>query len=277
MPTRTLVLDYDGERVTYEVEGETSWGDARVLLDDDDNLIADRPWAGDGFAVAPFLDAESYARLAEAVRVRVLRRIREAALDAPDDFALARYHHVVKTDEDHARVSAVGPWCYGMADLGVPAAVIDDRISEICGVRVATRPPHSEFPEHFCIRVVRPRSRDNNPPHRDVWLDRLRHAVNIYAPLAGSSGRSSLPLVPGSHRWAESDIERTATGARVNQVSFTVPSVVSARHPLTLIRPDPKPNQVLVFSPYLIHGGAFNQQADQTRVSLEMRFWRERQ
>jgi ectoine hydroxylase-related dioxygenase (phytanoyl-CoA dioxygenase family) len=122
--------------------------------------------------------------------------------------------------------------------------------------------------------VVRPRSRDNNPPHRDVWLDRLRHAVNIYVPLAGSSSRSSLPVVTGSHRWAESDIERTLDGARVNGVTFTVPSVVDATYPLTLTRPDPQANQVLVFSPYLIHGGAFNQQPDRTRVSLEMRFWR---
>ena len=50
--------------------------------------------------------------------------------------------------------------------------------------------------------------------------------------------------------------------------------MVGAAYPLTLVRPNPGPNEVLVFSPYLIHGGAFNQQTDTTRVSLEMRFWR---
>ena len=49
-----------------------------------------------------------------------------------------------------------------------------------------------------------------------------------------------------------------------------------AAHPLVLERPNPGLNEVLVFSPYLIHGGAFNQQTDATRVSLEMRFWRVR-
>ena len=57
-------------------------------------------------------------------------------------------------------------------------------------------------------------------------------------------------------------------------MTFTVPSVVGAAFPLTLERPNPGPNEVLVFSPYLIHGGGFNQQVDRTRVSLEMRFWR---
>ena len=41
-----------------------------------------------------------------------------------------------------------------------------------------------------------------------------------------------------------------------------------------MTRPDPNPDEVLVFSPYLIHGGAVNLNEDMTRVSLEMRLWR---
>ena len=274
MPTRMLALDYDGERVTFDVEGETVWGAPVVLLDRDDNLIAGRPWAAAGFAVEPFLPRSDYDLLVAGVGRLLAKRIADAGIDVPDDFTLDRYHEVVATDTDHGAVSDQGPWCRAVADLPVPVDVISARISEILGVRVSTAPPHREFPEHFCFRVVRPRSRDNNPPHRDVWLDRLRNAVNIYVPLAGSSSRSSLPLVPGSHRWRESEIERTAEGARVNGIVFSVPSVVGAAHALTLERPDPKMNEVLVFTPYLIHGGAFNQQSDRTRVSLEMRFWR---
>lgn len=274
MTSRVLELDYDGERVTFDVEGETSWGAPGVLLDSDDNLIAGRPWADMGFTVQPFLTPADYDRLVAGVRAILERRIAAAGLTVPADFSMARYHDVVTTDEAHRVVSDQGPWCYGVADLPVPVEAINARVSEILGVRVSTRPPHADFPEHFCFRVVRPRSRDNNPPHRDVWLDRLRHAVNIYVPLAGSSSRSSLPLVRGSHRWQESEIERTVAGARVNGVVFTVPSVVGAAHPLALERPDPGANEVLVFSPYLIHGGAYNQQPDRTRVSLEMRFWR---
>ena len=269
-----LTLDYDGEQVTFNVEGETGWGEASVLLDRDDNLIAGRPWEGDGFTVAPFLMPADYERLVAGVAAILARRMTSAGLSVPEPFVLERYHEVVTTDEAHAAVSAQGPWCYGLNDLPVPVAAVNSRVSEILGQRVSTTPPHREFPEHFCFRVVRPRSRDNNPPHRDVWLDRLRNAINIYVPLAGSSPQSSLPLVRGSHRWPESEIERTLEGARVNGMVYTVPSVVGAAHPLTLERPDPRANEVLVFSPYLIHGGAFNQQTDRTRVSLEMRFWR---
>jgi ectoine hydroxylase-related dioxygenase (phytanoyl-CoA dioxygenase family) len=40
-----------------------------------------------------------------------------------------------------------------------------------------------------------------------------------------------------------------------------------------LIRPNPKENEVMLFSPYLVHGGGYNFNADVTRISLEMRFW----
>jgi hypothetical protein len=274
MDSRELALDYDGERVTFAVEGDTAWGEPAVLLDRDDDLVAGRPWAASGFTVEPFLSPSEYDRLVAGIRSILVRRVLAVGIAVADDFAMERYHEIVTTDAAHQAVSEQGPWCQLVSDLPVPADAVSRRISEILGVGVSTAPPHGEFPEHFCFRVVRPRSRDNNPPHRDVWLDRLRHAVNIYVPLAGSSAKSSLPLVRGSHRWPESEIERTVAGARVNGVVYTVPSVVGAAHPLTLERPDPGPNEVLVFSPYLIHGGAYNQQPDRTRVSLEMRFWR---
>ena len=34
-----LALDYDGERVTFDVQGETAWGEPGVLLDRDDDLL----------------------------------------------------------------------------------------------------------------------------------------------------------------------------------------------------------------------------------------------
>jgi ectoine hydroxylase-related dioxygenase (phytanoyl-CoA dioxygenase family) len=52
-----------------------------------------------------------------------------------------------------------------------------------------------------------------------------------------------------------------------------VPAVKNSETPLELIRPNPSASEVLVFSPYLLHGGAVNLNADATRLSLEMRFW----
>jgi hypothetical protein len=39
-----------------------------------------------------------------------------------------------------------------------------------------------------------------------------------------------------------------------------------------MTRPNPGPNEVLIFSPYLIHGCSDNKNDDITRMSLEIRF-----
>ena len=246
-----------------------------MLLDGDDNLIAGRPWEADGFTVAPFLMPADYARLVAGVAAILARRMTNAGLAVPEPFSLERYHEVVTTRRGPRRRVGPGPV---VLRAERPAGAGGDRQCQgerdPRAARVHHAAAHASSQSTSASASCGPAAATTIPPHRDVWLDRLRNAINIYVPLAGSSPQSSLPLVRGSHRWPESEIERTLEGARVNGMVYTVPSVVGAAHPLTLERPDPRANEVLVFSPYLIHGGAFNQQTDRTRVSLEMRFWR---
>ncbi len=271
---RTLTIDYGTEQVVLPVEGETAWGDDRVLLLEDDNLVAGCAWMPAGYTIEPFLAEPEFGILAAGLREIVADCLRKVGVTPPHDFRLEDYHRIVETTERHLAVAELIRGAFPIDRFPIDSALVSDRVSDILGVPVGLVHPEGAFPEHFCIRIVRPDSRDSNPPHRDVWLDRLRHAVNIYAPLVGSNPRSSLSLVAGSHLWKESEIERTTTGATVGSMSYTVPSVVGAKHRLLMIRPDPGPNEVLLFSPYLVHGGAVNLNTDVTRVSLEMRFWR---
>ena len=39
-----------------------------------------------------------------------------------------------------------------------------------------------------------------------------------------------------------------------------------------MICPNPSPTQLMLFSPYLIHGCSFNNNDDVTRISVEIRF-----
>ena len=54
-----------------------------------------------------------------------------------------------------------------------------------------------------------------------------------------------------------------------------MPAVTAIKDEYELVRPNPKPNEVLLFSPYLIHGGASNLNEDQTRISIEVRLWKQ--
>jgi ectoine hydroxylase-related dioxygenase (phytanoyl-CoA dioxygenase family) len=107
-----------------------------------------------------------------------------------------------------------------------------------------------------------------------VWLEDYKDCINLYIPVAGSNHNSSLIIIPESHRWPESKIERTISGAVVNEVKYNVPAVTKIEGTSSCLRPDPKENEVMVFSPYLIHGGAVNSNTDSTRISIETRLWK---
>ena len=81
--------------------------------------------------------------------------------------------------------------------------------------------------------------------------------------------------MPGSHLLKESEILRTADGAFLNGTKYTVPCVISVKGEMPkLVRPNPGINEMMIFSPYMVHGGGYNLNEDQTRTSLEVRFWK---
>jgi ectoine hydroxylase-related dioxygenase (phytanoyl-CoA dioxygenase family) len=263
----------DNERVSFQLEGQTEKGPQTVLLESDDNIVRDAGWDEEGYHVAPFMHEAQLRKMRAGFTALIREAVEAIGVRTDDSFRLEKYHRVVSNEQHAAAIkhTRVG---FERDQFPIDLEMVEDRISEICGLpltvdgaRYTGRP--------FFLRIVRPRkAQDNNPPHRDVWLDHLRDGINIYAPVAGSNALSSLPLLPGSHKWSENEIERSIGGALIGGLNFTVPTVTSARLPLVMTRPNPKPSEVLVFSPYLIHGGAANLNDDMTRVSLEMRLWR---
>lgn len=272
---KRVAVEIDGDVLEYNVAGDVGFGEDRVLLDEDDDLTARAPWRDQGYAVERFLDPDDFQQLHDGMRALITGMV-DDALPPHVDFPLERYHERVPDDVAHAAVVARGLAGIPLTRLPIDVARIERRISEIVGIDVTTHnpglPPEEE--QYFAVRIVRPMRGDNNPPHRDVWIDALRNGINLYVPLCGSNERSSLPLLPGSHRWPEAAIERTLTGARVSGNQYHVPAVTGAAQPLRMIRPNPGWNEVLVFSPYLIHGGGRNFATDTTRISLEMRLFR---
>ena len=258
--------------VEYRIEGPAGPGGAEVLLAADTDLTAGTPWAGAGYAVLPWLAPADNAALRAGLAELVRAAVRQTGQAVPADWPVAAYHRLLAGDAA-AHLAVVGHTkSYPLAALPVPVARLEARASALCGRALRVHNPATGL-EEFHLRIVRPGGSDNNPLHRDAWLDRLRHGVNIYFPVAGSTPDSSLALAPGSHWWAEDQTTRTHAGAVYNGARYSVPALVASAQPLHLLRPTPGPDEVLLFSPYLLHGGALNLNADETRISLEMRFW----
>ena len=262
----------NGTNLQYEATGEREWGEESVLLDQAIDLTAATDWHANGFTIETLFDASTYAEFVHQTQLLLLRRWREAGLALKDNFQLDQYHTLIKGSRTHLQ-AVEKTKLLPSVDFPVPIQIIEDRVSEICKTRVAVGNPY-DAQSVFHFRVIRPNYSDNNPLHRDVWLEDYDDCINLYIPVAGSDERSSLILIPGSHCWPESRIEKTSSGAEINGVKFNVPAVTAIRDMYRVERPNPFKNQLLVFSPYLIHGGAVNLNTDKTRISIEMRLWK---
>lgn len=273
---RKVEINISGEKVGLSVEGDVAFGDDKVLLLQDDDLTKTTTWHADGYTVVPFLKMVFFQQIYNGITDLIRSFIEKETNVSIPGFTLEKYHEFCSDNVLHLAVISHIKQCLSVEQFPIDYRLVEKRVSEICGIDVTSQHPDNElFEKVFCIRIVRPqRNTDNNPPHRDVWLDKLRNAINIYMPLVGSNAQSSLPLMPGSHYWNESEIMRSTTGSKVNGVAFVVPCVVGSKNGLNMIRPLPKNNEMIVFSPYLIHGGGCNLNKDETRVSIEMRFWR---
>ena len=126
--------------------------------------------------------------------------------------------------------------------------------------------------DHIQLRISRPNSYDINPPHRDAYLDVWKNVLNLWLPVCGCSDLSSLPVLAGSHLINEKDVFRTSnSGAEIGENQYRVPGIADTRVGMTMVRPNPAANEGLAFTPFLIHGAAFNQDHSTTRMALEFR------
>lgn len=264
----------ENNEIDLLLEGETFIGAPITLLNNDVNLIDDLSWTEAGFSVEKFLAPELYKKAQIGISEIVKNLVLQAGGKVDGNFTLEKYHLYVD-DNIHLKIAKIIQPGWNVSTFPIDFNFINKRVSEIVNKTVTAEAKHLGIYNYF-LRIVRPmKFQDNNPPHRDVWLDRLRNAVNIYVPICGSSQKSSLPLVEGSHLAKESEIERTTDGALLNGTKYSVPCVISYKDQSPkLTRPVVNDNELMVFSPYLVHGGGYNFQENLTRISLEARFWK---
>ena len=267
-------MDYflNHKRISYQTAGDETEGPDTVLLHNDIDLTYGRQWAGAGYVVEQLYDNEAYQVFRHETATLLRALWKDAGLILNEAQPLDQYHRVAANQQEH--LSAVEKTKWVAASL-FPGGIsrIEQRVTQICGTKVIARNPYDDQ-SAFHFRVVRPQAHDNNPLHRDVWLPDYANCINLYIPIAGSNADSSLSLIPGSHHWPENKVTRTTAGALVDGVQYNVPAVTAIKETYEVVRPDPKENEVLVFSPYLVHGGAANLTADQTRISIELRLWK---
>lgn len=262
----------DGRTIEYFSEGEKTIGENLTLLNHAVDLTRKMTWHGDGYVVEKLFDKE-LTFLFEKNTHSLLRQLwKQAGLAVTDQIPLHLYHKATTQD---LHLKAIDKTKLLSAEqFPIDIRILEKRISDILNQPMKVHNPFDDQ-KIFHFRVIRPMSGDNNPLHRDVWLEDYKDCINIYIPVAGSDEQSSLIMARGSHLWPESKIEKTRKGAVINGQNFNVPAVTNIFGATEFVRPNPQSGEVLVFSPYLIHGGSVNFHEDITRVSIEIRLWRQ--
>jgi ectoine hydroxylase-related dioxygenase (phytanoyl-CoA dioxygenase family) len=233
-----------------------------------DIIDSSLPWYARGFKAAK-LPKELMTAIRSATSDYIIKSVQSAL--GIKITSVEAYHQFVQNNGEHAKVLATIGKVIKPEKLGIDAHSVAAIVKSKCGISADL-----DWKDVCDIRVFRPyngKTMDNNPLHRDTWLEVLNNCVNIYIPIAGNTRKSSISLVPESHLWSRADVVRTASNARINGIQYGLPSVTQIQRDYKVIRPVLKKDEILIFSSNTIHGGSVNLNKDKTRVSIEMRFW----
>ena len=252
-----LFIDYD-------------WGEDKVLIDKDINLLKNTKFEQEGYKVFNInTNTTNFLFDNDLLRKFVTNEINHIT---NKNIKLEDYHNLI-TEEEHKLIINRMPFhknIYG--DIRVFADNLEKYVSNILNE------PVKIFNSDLWVRICRPSDGetddDFNPCHRDVYLDFYRNLVNIYLPICGSNESSSLKIVPCSHKLNENKTKVTKGGAYFKTINkkYSVDAIVASKEHLNFVRPNPNTNQIMLFLPYLIHGCSENKNKNITRFSLEARF-----
>lgn len=258
---------------SFEVEGDFFWGESEALYKKNNSVLENVSWENEGFSNLTVFSEKEFFDLKSSVRKTVLEGLRKAEVEVEEDlFTLENYHVFVQDETTHFNVINYTR-NLTVDDLDFDIELLAKRIGKHLKCNLTTW-VEELGKSHVQIRLSRPNSLDINPPHRDGYLSFWENIINVWIPVAGCNEKSSLPVVSGSHKIAESEILRTeAKGAKINGNLYQVPCLLESKQgPFYMERPNPKEGEALLFTPFLIHGAAVNLSNDTTRVALEFRF-----
>lgn len=278
------------KKISYEVDGrehsfqdpelvEFNFGLSEVLSQKDTDITFDQPWYNLGYSAISVFNDDEFNFLKKGVSLCIQKIIEKQLGIEIEGFDLEKYHHLVKTNEDHFKIVSQTRDLFP-EDFNFSLTDVVQRFGKILGFELTDINPKNNERLHIIIRVNRPGSSDYNPPHKDIYetVDSaeayIPQFLNLWIPICGVTDKTSLPLAKSSHLIEESKILRTFEGGELSGNKYRVRMIKEWDGSNTLQRADVKNGEALFFSSHLIHGLAINEEEDTTRVSLEFRLFK---
>lgn len=263
----------DEKFFSFDVEGEFSWGEDKFLFDINNNMISNTKWVEDGFTIINLFEDQDFKKLKENIANTIYEIGIKSGINFPKKFNIQKYHEYIKNDDDHLKIINKTRELRDH-DFNFDLSRIAKVVSNSIGVNLTSYNSLLKR-THVQMRINRPFSTDYNPPHKDAYLPYYEDVINIWIPICGCDQNSSLPLMPKSHLMNESSLYKSdCRSAKINNITYNVPCILKVKGEFKLIRPNPVEKKAIIFSPYLIHGAASNNNTHTTRIALELRLSR---
>lgn len=263
-------LNIEGNAHQFEISGDFFQGEDELLIHNPS--VLPNPISEMGYGVFNLLRNDEFNALKTAVQKALNKVVNNAlGLNNEDEFDIfSNYHLLVSDDDKHNSVISFTR-NFQNSDFEFDLDTFTQRTSAALGLSLSSNNPELGK-SHVQLRISRPGSLDINPPHRDAYLSYYKNVINLWIPIFGCNSESTLPVLPKSHLINEREILKTNDrSATINGNTYVVPCVKFADGTyMNMIRPQIPLGGALVFTPYLIHGAAFNGSV-QTRFSLELR------
>ena len=274
METHTCKVFIDDKPFNLKVKGDFSWCKEKICLyNKSNNIIENMKWEQSGFEVVKnILSINQFRNLKDSTKETLIKIIEDLGIPIDKkNFNLENYHLFIKSEREHQAIINKTRYLT-IRDFDFDIDIITNYLSHLMNVKLTSWIKELGR-SHIQVRINRPKSLDINPPHRDGYIDVYKDVLNVWLPLAGCNKNTSLPLVPSSHLISENQIFRTSNnGAFINKNVYSVPCILkTSSGNLRMVRPNPQDREALIFTPFLIHGAAFNNSSE-TRVAFELRF-----
>jgi ectoine hydroxylase-related dioxygenase (phytanoyl-CoA dioxygenase family) len=274
MKSQICELDIDSKPFSFEVKGDFSWGKPINTFIFEKNIISKTKWINDGYTIVNnFFESQNEFKLFQnEVKKNIIKAIKLNNIQFDENkFKLENYHQIVKEDYLHNNIIKFTR-NLTEKDFSLDLNKLLSRAEDVLNYKLSSFVKELNK-VHIQIRISRPNTLDINPPHKDGYLNYWKDIINIWMPISGCNSNSSLPLLPGSHLWPENEIYRTQNkGAKINNFPYHVPCILKTKQgKIEMIRPNPEEGDAIFFTPFLIHGAAFNV-SKKTRIGMELRF-----
>ena len=276
-----MIIKYKINETDYSVNVDENSvfesGDKKVLSGPKTDITHAQPWYSKGFCVLNFNNKREHVKLRDQIKL-VLNKIILSEIKYSEELSVLQdYHKVITSDENHKKIVAKTRDLFP-EDFNFPIRKLIKKFEGLIGVSLTNINPFNGKRHRIIIRINRPFSNDYNPPHKDIYesLDVYNHCpkfINFWIPISGVTSKSSLPIVPSSHLISEDKIIRTREGAKIIGQKFRVRMIKKWFESNKLQRIKIRNGDVLLFTPYLIHGLALNENKNLTRISLEFRLF----